>query len=324
NRLRNENLLLLLLRCLIPIVLAFAVARPVLQHASALLTEGGGTHHVVVLDQSYSMGYTRDGAPSPFDKGRAMVLRLLERLQDHPERNDRVTLVTAGVRPRFVARSELNLALARARWLDVQRPEDSATDLLPALLQVADAIDEAPDARTQVYVIGDLQARSFGRALQEPAAAAAAPRGPDFKDTLKDVVERLQKRDHTELNWIDVGPLAEGRVGGVADNVQITNLRVDQPVAIARLPLTVVATVKNRGATGISAQVTLEVDGGEPTRKVVQLEAGAEGEAEFQVALRETGRRRLRASLPQDGLEADDSRFACVEVRERVRVLVID
>ena len=80
NRLRNENLLLLLLRCLIPIVLAFAIARPVLQHSATLLGQQGGTHHVFVLDQSYSMGYSRDGAQSPFDKGRQLGLRLLERL----------------------------------------------------------------------------------------------------------------------------------------------------------------------------------------------------------------------------------------------------
>ena len=41
NRLRNENLLLLLLRCLVPIALAMAVARPVWQEAAGLLGGGG-------------------------------------------------------------------------------------------------------------------------------------------------------------------------------------------------------------------------------------------------------------------------------------------
>ena len=108
NRLRNENLLLLLLRCLIPIVLALALARPVLQSVAALIGQGGSVHHVVVLDQSYSMGLQRDGAPSPSERGRAMVARLLEDLQSRPEAADKVTLVTAGVRPRFVVLKELN------------------------------------------------------------------------------------------------------------------------------------------------------------------------------------------------------------------------
>ncbi|MGE3172773.1 MAG: BatA domain-containing protein [Planctomycetota bacterium] len=322
NRLRNENLLLLLLRCLIPVALALALARPMLQSAAALLGQSGSVHHVVVLDQSYSMGFQQDGMPSPFERGRAMALRLIERLQDHPERNDKVTLVTAGVRPRFVVRDELNLGLAKAQWLDVQRPEDAAGDLLPALLQVAAAIEEAADPQVQVYVLSDLQRRSLGRALQDPGATAAA--GPEFRDTLRDAVERLQKRDGTQVHWIDTGPLADQRQGGTVDNVQLTDVRLEQPIAIARVPVTVVAQLQNHGTRSASVQVTLEIDGGEPSRKVVVLDPGAEGEAEFTVTLRETGRRRLRLSLQRDGLEADDEWSRTLEVRDRVRVLVVD
>ncbi len=106
--------------------------------------------------------------------------------------------------------------------------------------------------------------------------------------------------------------------------MQITGVRLEQPVAIARLPQTVVVQLKNRGLAAGDAQVTLEIDGGEPVRKVVRLEPAAEGEAEFQVAFHETGRRRLRATLLPDGLEADDSWYKTVDVRERVRVLVVD
>jgi hypothetical protein len=221
-----------------------------------------------------------------------------------------------------VVRDELNLGLAKAQWLDVQRLEDSATELLPALVQVAAAIEESADAHVQVYVLTDMQTRAFGRALQDAAAAVAA--GPEFRDTLRDVVERLQKRDGTQVHWIDVGPLADQRSGGVVDNVQITGVRLEQPIAIARAPITVVATLKNRGTAAAPVQVTLEVDGGEPVRKVVPLEPGAEGEAEFGVTLRENGRRRLRVTLQQDGLEADDEWCTTIEVRDRVRVLVID
>jgi hypothetical protein len=90
------------------------------------------------------------------------------------------------------------------------------------------------------------------------------------------------------------------------------------------VPVTVVATLKNRGTQSATVQATLEVDGGEPARKQIALEPGAEGEAEFQITFRETGRRRLRVTLPGDGLEADDAWDQTVDVRERVRVLVVD
>jgi hypothetical protein len=112
NRLRNENLLLLLLRCLVPIVLALAVARPVLEQAAALLGSGGGVHHVVVVDGSYSMGAAQDGGGSAFDRARNLVGRLLDRCEADAGRGAKVTLVFAGVRPRFLCRGDLDLATA--------------------------------------------------------------------------------------------------------------------------------------------------------------------------------------------------------------------
>lgn len=320
NRLRTENLLLLLLRCLVPIALALAIARPVWRQAAALLAGPQVVHHYVVVDGSYSMGLRQDGASSPFDRARTLVGRLLEGLEQQPQRADKATLVLAGVRPRFVVRGELDLAAARNQWVAVQRPEDGGGDLIAALLQVARAVEEAPDPEARVYVLSDLQARAFGDALAAPGTAAASGLG----DSLRDIVERLQARPGTELHWIDVGPFASGRQGGVADNVQITDLRLDQPAAVVRAPTAVVATVRNRGLATANCEVTLEIDGGEPLRKVLAVPPGAEADADFQVVFREAGRRRLKASLLPDALAADDERFASIDVRERIRVLLVD
>ncbi len=319
NRLRNENLLLLLLRCLLPIVLALAVARPVLQSAGALVTGGGTLHHVVIVDGSYSMGAQVDGAPSPFERARAMIGRLLDRFEQNTARSDKVTLVLAGVRPRFLVRGDLDLAAARNQWFVLQRPEDAAGDLGDALFQVADALDEGGDPEAQVYVFTDLQARSLGK-----STAQDQPPEAELADTVRDAVERLQKRTGTQLHWIDCGPFAESRVGGAADNVQVTDLRLEQPIAIARTPTAIVATLRNRGQSTANVEVTLDIDGGEPMRKVVAVPPGAEGEADFQVAFRELGRRRVRASLTADALTADDERFLSVPVRDRIRVLFVD
>ena len=70
RRLRTENLLLLLLRCLIPIIIALAIARPVLRGDLAGAALGGSAHHILILDHSYSMGYTPESAQSPFARMR--------------------------------------------------------------------------------------------------------------------------------------------------------------------------------------------------------------------------------------------------------------
>lgn len=320
NRLRNENLLLLLLRCLVPIALALAVARPVWQEAAGLLGGGGGVHHVLVVDGSYSMGARGDGATSPFERARGLVGRLLDDLEGDADAAAKVSLVFAGVRPRFLVRGDLDLAAARAQWLQMLKPEDAAGDLGEALQQTAAWVEEAKDPETRVYVFTDLQARSLGKALAAPGERPTA----ELADTARDVVEALRKRPGTKLHWIDVGPFADGRQGGALDNVQVAELRVTQPAAVLRTPVEFTASLRNRGAATANCEVTLDVDGGEPMRKVVTVPAGGEAEADFQVVFREAGRRRVRASLAGDTLAADDERFLTVDVRDRIRILLVD
>ncbi len=320
NRLRNENLLLLLLRCLVPIVLALAIARPLLQQVAGLLSGAGVVHHVLVLDGSYSMGLRLDGAPTPFERARTLVGRLLDRFEQNPNRNDKVTLVFAGVRPRFVVRQDLDLATVRAGWLQLQKPDDAAGDLTEALTQVADALEEADDALAQVYVLTDLQATALGDSLAE----SGGEQRPELADTLRDVVERIASREAAQIHWIDVGPMAGGGLGGAVDNVQITDLRLTEPAAVQKAPAEVVATLRNLGETTATCEVTLDIDGGEPMRKIVEVPAGAEGEADFQLTFRTAGRHRVRAALVQDALAADDERFLAVEVRDRIRILLVD
>lgn len=324
NRLRNENLLLLLLRCLIPILLALAIARPLLQDAMGLLTGGGTVHHVFVLDGSYSMALRADGARTPFERARGMVGRMLERFEQNPNRNDKVTLVSAGVRPRFVVRGDLDVAAARAGWMQLQRPDDAASDLHQAMQQVAAALAEANDANAQVYVFTDLQQRSFGDSIQEPGAE----KGPELTDTLRDLVEQLKQRKGLQLHWIDCGPMATGMLpantGGTIDNVQITGLELTDPAAVKKTASEVIATIRNVGTTTASVEITLDIDGGEPMRKITEVPPGGEGEADFQITFRTPGKHRVRASLVNDTLPADDERFLTVDVRDRIRILLVD
>lgn len=328
NRLRNENLLLLLLRCLIPILLALAVARPLLREAAALIGGGGVVHHVFVLDGSYSMGVRLDGDQTPFERARGLIGRMLDRFEQNPNRNDKVSLVVAGVRPRFVVRGDLDLGAARNGWLLSQKPDDAATDLGESMMQVADALEESGDEPAQVYVFTDLQKRSMGEGFATEGDEAAE--GPQLRDTLRDTVERIDGRENTSLHWIDVGPLAAQNSGAAPserqtlDNAQITDLRLSEPAAVEKAPAEVIATLQNRGTSTATCEVTLEIDGGEPMRKIVQVPPGAEAEADFQLSFRQPGKHRLRASLVQDALAADDERFLTVDVRDRLRVLLVD
>src|SRR5690606_796926 len=53
-------------------------------------------------------------------------------------------------------------------------------------------------------------------------------------------------------------------------------------------------------------------------------EAGAETDVELQVLFRETGSRVLRASIENDGLDADNTCWRVVDVAERMRLLLVE
>jgi hypothetical protein len=326
RRLRIEDLLLLLLRCLIPIILALAIARPVLREGGPIAGLGSSAHYFVVLDASYSMGFEPEGAISPFRAGRRIVEQLLQRLQDR-DGGTKITLVIAGMRPTVPVQADLEMTRAASALANLTNPDDSANDLTDALMQVADLVEESTDTDKRVYVITDMQVRAFGPdplTAQDtgPAEVAGELSSGEAVQTARDALDQLS--EIADLYLLDVGPTAEAGTGGSEDNMQITELRIDHLAAVTRVEVPVVATVLNRTSTARTAQVTLEIDGAEPKRRVVELEAGAEVEVNFQVTFRETGKRMLRAYLQGDGLPADDERFMTLDVRERIRILVVD
>lgn len=324
RRLRTENLLLLLLRCLIPVVLALAIARPVLRNAPAIASLGGSAHHILVLDASYSMDLRPEGAPSPFQRMKTLCAKLLERLEGRP--SQKVTIVLCGIRPRMPVRADMNLSRAKATIAALAGPEDSAADLTAGLLQVAEEVEQAPENDIRVYVLTDLQRRAFGEVTEEPEGGGRPPdHGAEpslFEDTARDAFERISRRARVVL--LDVGGQSSDTVAERADNIQIVDVRLGRAHAVARVPVPITVRVLNRTDRSRVVEVTLEIEGAAPTRKSLTVEAGAEAEVEMLVTFRKVGLSFVQASIEDDGLATDNERSLVVDVRERLRLLLVD
>lgn len=326
NRLRTENLLLLLLRCLIPIALALAIARPTLRDSAVSSMLGGACHHVVVVDGSYSMGMLAQGTPSPWERSKTLGSQLLERVEG--KSGHKVSIAVAGVRPSWPVTEELSIARARATLAALRGPQDSSADLLPTLRQVAEFVERGSDPEYRVYLFTDLQRRAFGKLETGKAKAPAPTPAPKptegaenpFADTAHDLCERIQKK--AELVVLDMAGAVES---GLDDgNLQIANLALGQAHAAAKVPVPILVTVRNRGTQKKASQVTLEVDGTEPMRKTCTLDPGGETQLEFVVTFREIGARRVRAYLEQDVIPADNDRFLVVQARDRLKVVLVE
>lgn len=156
RRIALEQRALLAMRCLIMLLLALALARPVLTGWRPLT----GTTPValaLVIDDSPSMKATTPDGPSAFDTAKLAADRILE---DLPQSSS-VQLVTSTT----VDDKPLTPAAARQRLRNVA-PAASAFDLQEALHAAGEALEEATHSQRQVIVLSDFQATAIPHDLE--------------------------------------------------------------------------------------------------------------------------------------------------------------
>ncbi len=333
RRLRLESLLLLLLRCAIPVVIALAIARPRLTQGIVIdPLARQGTHHVFVLDRSYSMGYRVASAERPFDRMRQALGPMLEKIGERG--NEKVTLIYAGESAAVPVSADLDTSKAQKALARLEEPSDGKAGLADALQEATRVIaSEADPAR--VYVFSDFHRIALtsgdpapGPAVEttardgaEPVVAptAAAGSGDDAKsyERLRDLCQDLVDGG-TKLLFFPVTPR------GVISNSQVTSLESDPENAVAKVPVRVFAEVTHRGPQARDILARLRVDGGNEQVRRIRLEAGESGALSFVVRFLEAGMHAVELEIGEDGLALDDRRVLVANVRERIRVLFVE
>ena len=173
RRTRLEQLLLMALRITLLVLLGLAMGRPFLQSGAAPAVFTERTHHIFVLDDSFSMSARDDPHESGEPTRRAfdMQIELAYRvLQDLPTR-DPVSLFWMGYPARQVNRKPIFDRALAGRLLKTAKPGHGHSDLIGALRRVRDLIaslrEEHP--RHTVYVFSD-----FAKPTLQPAAEQAS------------------------------------------------------------------------------------------------------------------------------------------------------
>lgn len=326
RRLRIENLLLLLIRCLVLLAFALALARP---RAEATFTndEDVRKNVVIALDASYSTGYQlgSDEEGTAFERARRSAKEIVSGL----EASDRLLVV--------VFDEEVRSLYPSPRLMDDAGRKDVTQDL-----------DDAPEVRRTE------RGTDLAGLLQElPRHLAKFDLGPDGQPPpegqkpLKKTVYLLT--DCQRAGVLDAqGALANPVIGRAAKdidalgaqvvlvdcgaedprNLSVTRFGPIQPVVGQDLPCTLEASIKNWSALDMK-DLTVEyfVDGATTPQKVVSLSipAGEERLAEeFRYVFKEAGPHRVEVQVKSDGLVLDNRRHVVVDVRRDVRVLVVD
>jgi hypothetical protein len=296
RRTRLRQILLLALRALAIAAVPLILARPFFETSSDLPAAVGVSQSaVIVLDDSLSMSY-KSGRESLFDKARAKARSIVESLGADAD----AALLLAS-RGGGAPVAELTADRSRLlRALDEAKPSYRTTDSTFALKRAAQILQSAARPERRVYLISDLAAHGFDR--DPPWAAGAGP----------------------QLVPVDVA-------GEPLPNRAVTDLKVEPAPQLGPRGVRVAVEIRNHGELAVKElPVTLSVDG-KPVAKGL-LDVGAHEVAYKRffhtfahgAEVTEIGVHEIVAEIAADGLHEDDRRYARVEVRRDLRVLVVD
>ncbi len=313
RKINFQELLLLLLRCLAVFLLGLLLARPYVMpgHLAGILSGSTQTRHIVLLDDSFSMGFTSAGR-SAFDRGRSAVLRLVENLQA-TSGQDRLTLYLSSQDEPIIAAEALGeMAPGAVR----DRLEQQPVSQRPARMAAWTArlretiMQEQDQLATIIYVFSDFQRNEWIPAKEGETAQVSCLHAlggwPDGR----------------EAPSIVLVPIGEPE----RDNLAIVELRADQAQLVWGVENRLIARVANLGRRP-SEPIDMRTFIDEAAGAVIEVPAIAPGghiEVAFSQAMASEGPQAVRVETPPDNLELDNARCAVFDVLSALQVLVIN
>lgn len=343
-----RQLLLLLTRIAVAALLIAVLAG--LIGGKRLIGAIGGqtTHHVIVLDDSYSMRQRVGGSTgqvdsagdsgrdtTAYDRALSAISTLVRRLSAD-EGVHQLTVMRAS-RAAVLSDSKAGSADAAAdiaaqtvsrdarlvERLMSTRASTLRTDLVPAIDLAGELLEANPSDERRLYVISDFSRRDW----QTPRRLAAS-------------LEKAQKSG-AEIRMIDC---VESTDAAPPRNLAITDLTPEPDVWVAGVPVMVNVTVKNYSDTevknvALSAAVitygddvkvvdpTLSLSGKTQSLPAIMIEsipAGQQLTKSFQIYIDQQGTHVVRVGLPDDALAVDNTRVCTIPLADAQRVLIVD
>lgn len=303
RRLRMENLLLLLLRCLLVVLAALAMALPFVPEDSPLAGLAGGRRELVaIVDRSGSMGRLAGPGLTLDDRTLGALRRRIGQLSD--ERGDAVTLIFLGAGPELPAAIGSTPSMALAA-LDRQLPPPrGVADLVSAARLLKDRVRAVRPGRLDVLLFSDLQRLSW--------ADAGGALGPLLASTFE--------QGGGSLRVIDAGAGLPAPA-----NLGVLDLASAQPLLPVKEPLAFTAVVRNwSDASRPAVEARFFLD--DVQRTVQKLDLPPQGSATAEVRLRidTPGPHHLGVTIDGDELPFDDARTLAFEVRDQIALLLVD
>lgn len=303
-----KQLLLLLMRMGAVAAVVLMLAQPILRDQWSALFGGSKTHHLVLLDDSFSMS-DRWGTTSAFERAKQVVERIGQQAAAQSTTQTFELL-------RF---SRIGRGGKTTEWDLAKQPVDSRfssllTDtvagIAPSQLATgpADVLEAVVDLAAPiegenrvVYLVSDFRAREWN----QPA-------------TIRKSLEKLEASG-AQLQLVQC-------VDEARPNLAVTSLTPVTNTRAVGVPVMLEVSIKNFGDTvARNVAITIEEDGvARPAIIIEELPPGQIAAKRFQVNFLTAGVHRLAATLEADAITIDNARYCTIDLPLAVPVLLID
>ena len=300
RRIELEQWILLAIRTLLILLLAMAMARPVLESLAPALFAGQRSHRVIVLDGSMSM--TRKLTDQTrFDRAKNLARQIVKEAR----RGDVISLVIMADPPRVIIGEPSPNLEQVGREIDLANATHGATDLSATFASLRRVLESSPLPNKEILFLSDMQRATWARP------------GVDNNAALKAEIDKLNEQKIRPV-VIDLGAAAE-------PNRAVVNLGLTSPVVTVGVPTNIRVQVRNFGPEPRPAsRVQLVVDGQLGPEQTIDLPVGEPLTINFTQIFRSEGDHVIEAVMDEDPLMVDDCRRLVVPVKEKIRVLLVD
>jgi len=326
RRVRMEQWLLLLLRCLAVLLIALMIARPFVRPGAmaTLLGAAPRTERVILIDDSFSMtcrppAASRGVGTAIFDQAKASALQLARWFGEETPADSLTIFVTSHPGEPVLSLPRLSGdALHEVReGLDALQPSQTTARVAESVAEMAALLRARPtQANAAVYVISDFQRGDWVRPPRE---------GDEQPPSVIAPLAALEGEGQSiKLVLINVGDPA-------AENVAVTALRSTRPQCVAGVPARFEVSVSNHSARPLD-QVELsisiaehrlppifipKIQAGQTVREPVEITFPLDGSDYIQVQL-------AGAGAGSDAIQLDNTRALAVDVAPAVGVLIVN
>ena len=299
KRLHIDQLILLLVRCAIPVLLALCLARPVLT-GSKLLEGDSPVSLVILLDTSYSMD-TVDPSGSRFEKAVDAACQIVNAVS----RGSEVAVIQTGGRPTPLFDQPVFDSEAVVRRLRQIKAGYGASDMQASLNEALKTVDAMSHARRELIVISDFQ----------PADWQAI--GQNTAESIRGQLASL--KIPPALTLLPIGQ-------PVSSNISVESLEFPRRALGVGQQISVRANLRNHGTTPIeNARVVLRLDGAESSVSQIALTANGTTQALFPCSFEKAGSHVIEVEVIADDPLKDDNRYAAaVTIWDSINVLLVD